>query len=127
MSELPKSAEAFKNITEAAENLKVPAYVLRFWEAKFPQISPLKLGGRRRYYSPEDIELLHSIKILLYKEGYTIKGVQKLVDDKGVGGLVQMTKSQERDFSIELPDDTVELEAILADIESIEDKLKKVL
>ncbi len=126
MSELQKSVDAFKNITEAAEQLKVPAYVLRFWEAKFPQISPLKLGGRRRFYSPEDIELLHSIKVLLYKEGYTTKGVQKLIEEKGISGIIQIANDQD-DFSIELPDDTVELESILADIEKLEDKLNKIL
>ncbi len=124
---MQKSIDAFKNITEAAEILKVPAYVLRFWEAKFPQITPLKLGGRRRYYSPEDIDLLHSIKIMLYKEGYTIKGVQKLLDEKGIGSMMQLTKTQEKDFSVELPDDTKELEDILSRLEQIEDNLSKVL
>ncbi len=127
MNELQKNADAFKNITEAAGALQVPAYVLRFWETKFPQISPLKLGGRRRFYSSEDIELLHTIKVLLYKEGYTIKGVQKMLSEKGVGSIMQMTQNTPKDFPIELPDDTSELEGLLASLENIEDKLKSAL
>lgn len=72
-----KSPAAFKTISEAAEILGVPAYVLRFWESQFPQISPTKSRGGRRYYRPEDMEVLTSIKNLLYKEGYTIKGARK--------------------------------------------------
>lgn len=72
-----KSAAAFKTIGEAAEILGVPAYVLRFWENQFPQIHPTKSRGGRRYYRPEDMEILTSIKTLLYKEGYTIKGARK--------------------------------------------------
>jgi DNA-binding transcriptional MerR regulator len=72
-----KSPAAFKTISEAAEILGVPAYVLRFWESQFPQISPTKSRGGRRYYRPEDMDVLTSIKTLLYKEGYTIKGARK--------------------------------------------------
>jgi len=72
-----KSPAAFKTISEAAEILGVPAYVLRFWESQFPQISPTKSRGGRRYYRPEDMEVLASVKHLLYKEGYTIKGARK--------------------------------------------------
>ncbi|MDX2074035.1 MAG: MerR family transcriptional regulator [Alphaproteobacteria bacterium] len=79
VSHLPeeKSPAAFKTISEAAEILGVPAYVLRFWESQFPQIHPTKSRGGRRYYRPEDMEVLTSIKDLLYKEGYTIKGARK--------------------------------------------------
>jgi len=72
-----KSARAFKTISEAAEILGVPAYVLRFWESQFPQISPTKSRGGRRYYRPEDMVVLEQVKHLLYKEGYTIKGARK--------------------------------------------------
>lgn len=74
-----KSASAFRTISEVARDLDVPQHVLRFWESKFSQVKPLKRGGGRRYYRPEDIELLRSIRTLLYRDGYTIKGVQKLM------------------------------------------------
>ncbi len=76
---LPKSAAAFRTISEVAGELDVAQHVLRFWESKFPQVRPLKRGGGRRYYRPEDIELLRQIRSLLYDEGYTIKGAQKLL------------------------------------------------
>ncbi len=74
-----KSAEAFRTISEVADELEMPQHVLRFWESKFSQVKPLKRGGGRRYYRPEDVVLLRNIRTLLYKEGYTIKGVQKLL------------------------------------------------
>ena len=74
-----KSAAAFRTISEVAGELDVAQHVLRFWESKFPQVRPLKRGGGRRYYRPEDIELLRQIRSLLYEEGYTIKGAQKLL------------------------------------------------
>ncbi len=74
-----KSAGAFRTISEVAGELNVEQHVLRFWETKFTQIKPLKRGGGRRYYRPEDVELLKNIHHLLYSEGYTIKGVQKLL------------------------------------------------
>ena len=74
-----KSASAFRTISEVADELKVQQHVLRFWESKFAQIKPLKRGGGRRYYRPEDVDLLKNIHHLLYQEGYTIKGVQKLL------------------------------------------------
>lgn len=74
---LQKSATAFKTISEAADMLNVPQHVLRFWESRFSQIKPLKMGGGRRYYRPEDIDILSKIQNLLYKQGYTIKGAKK--------------------------------------------------
>lgn len=74
-----KSAGAFRTISEVAEELDVAQHVLRFWESKFPQVRPLKRGGGRRYYRPEDVDLLRRIRSLLYDEGYTIKGAQKLL------------------------------------------------
>lgn len=76
-----KSATAFRTISEVSSDLDVPQHVLRFWEGKFPQLRPLKRGGGRRYYRPEDVELLRQIQNLLYGEGYTIKGVQRLLKD----------------------------------------------
>lgn len=78
-----KSASAFRTISEVAEDLGVPQHVLRFWETKFPAITPLKRGGNRRYYRPEDVALLRAINRLLYTDGYTIRGVQKLIKELG--------------------------------------------
>lgn len=76
-----KSAAAFRTISEVSSELEVPQHVLRFWETKFPQIKPLKRGGGRRYYRPDDVVLLRRIQTLLYKEGYTIRGVQRLLKE----------------------------------------------
>jgi DNA-binding transcriptional MerR regulator len=76
-----KSPTAFRTISEVASDLSVPQHVLRFWESKFQQIRPLKRGGGRRYYRPEDIHLISSIKDLLYNQGFTIRGVQKLLKE----------------------------------------------
>ena len=78
---LEKSAYAFRTISEVATELDVPQHVLRFWESKFSQVRPLKRGGGRRYYRPEDIDLLRRIRSLLYEDGYTIKGVQRLLKE----------------------------------------------
>ena len=78
-----KSPAAFRTISEVANELEVPQHVLRFWESKFSQVRPLKRGGGRRYYRPEDVELLRRIRALLYDDGYTIKGVQKLLRENG--------------------------------------------
>jgi len=78
---LEKSAHAFRTISEVATELDVPQHVLRFWESKFSQVRPLKRGGGRRYYRPEDIDLLRRIRSLLYEDGYTIKGVQRLLKE----------------------------------------------
>ena len=84
---MDKSADAFRTISEAAEELDVPQHVLRFWETRFPQIKPLKRAGGRRYYRPRDIEMLRLIKRLLYGEGYTIKGVLRVFNEQGAGAL----------------------------------------
>ncbi len=78
-----KSADAFRTISEVADELHVPQHVLRFWETKFPQVRPLKRGGGRRYYRPEDVFLLRRVADLLYTQGYTIKGVQRLLREGG--------------------------------------------
>ena len=79
-----KAPTAFRTISEVADDLHIPQHVLRFWETKFPQLKPLKRGGGRRYYRPEDIGLLKRISDLLYTQGYTIKGVQRLLRDGGL-------------------------------------------
>jgi len=79
-----KSAAAFRTISEVADELDVPQHVLRFWETKFTQVKPLKRGGGRRYYRPEDVDLLRQIRGLLYDDGYTIKGVQRLMREGGL-------------------------------------------
>ena len=86
-----KSAQAFRTISEVATELDVPQHVLRFWESKFSQVRPLKRGGGRRYYRPEDIDLLRRIRTLLYEDGYTIKGVQRLLKE-GRGRLPQQQR-----------------------------------
>tara|TARA_B100000427_G_C15152779_1_gene439442 strand:- start:67 stop:444 length:378 start_codon:yes stop_codon:yes gene_type:complete len=88
-----KSARAFRTIGEAASELDVPQHVLRFWEVKFSQISPVKRRGGRRYYRPKDIDLLLKIRKLLYDDGYTIKGVQKLFE-KRVKNPLKLTNSE---------------------------------
>ena len=78
-----KSADAFRTISEVAEDLDIPQHVLRFWETRFSQIKPLKRGGGRRYYRPDDVALLKGIRRLLYGEGYTIKGLQRILKEQG--------------------------------------------
>src|SRR5580698_9214576 len=84
---IEKGPEAYRTIREVADSMDLPQHVLRFWETRFPQIRPLKRAGGRRYYRPEDIERLRLIKRLLYDEGYTIKGVQKLFKEQGIQAL----------------------------------------
>jgi len=81
---MSKAAEAFRTISEVAAELDVQKHVLRFWESRFPQVRPMKRGGGRRYYRPEDMELLRGIRHLLHAEGYTIKGVQKILREHGI-------------------------------------------
>ena len=84
---MDKSSEAFRTITEVAENLDLPQHVLRFWETRFSQIKPLKRAGGRRYYRPEDVQLITAIRRLLYDEGFTIRGVQRLLREKGAKAI----------------------------------------
>ena len=84
-----KSPEAFRTISEVSKDLSLPQHVLRFWETKFIQIKPIKRGGGRRYYRPEDIRLLRGIKSLLYNDGYTIRGVQKVIKEVGTKKILQ--------------------------------------
>ena len=91
-----KSADAFRTISEVAIELELPTHVLRFWETKFSQIKPLKRGGGRRYYRPEDIAILRQIKILLYEDGYTIRGVRKLIRDVGLKNIKGAEKNLDK-------------------------------
>src|SRR4051812_36595012 len=83
-----KAPDAFRTISEVAEELELPQHVLRFWETRFNQIRPMKRGGGRRYYRPEDVDLLRGVRLLLYGQGFTIRGVQRLLKDKGVAFVV---------------------------------------
>ena len=89
-----KSPEAFRTISEVAEELDVPQHVLRFWEGRFAQIKPVKRAGGRRYYRPEDVDLLRGIRTLLYGDGFTIKGVQKILRDKGQRYVAELGRDQ---------------------------------
>ena len=82
-AKLKKAPNAFRTISEVADELQIPQHVLRFWETKFTQVKPLKRGGGRRYYRPDDIALLRRVSDLLYTQGYTIKGVQRLLREGG--------------------------------------------
>jgi DNA-binding transcriptional MerR regulator len=81
---LEKAPDAFRTISEVADEIDVPQHVLRFWESRFPQIRPMKRGGGRRYYRPDDVDLLRGVRHLLYGEGYTIRGVQRILREQGV-------------------------------------------
>lgn len=93
-STVQKSPDAFRTISEVAMELDVPQHVLRFWETKFTQIKPLKRGGGRRYYRPEDIDLLRGIRTLLYHDGYTIKGVQKVFREQGLRHVTEIGREE---------------------------------
>ncbi len=87
-----KAPDAFRTISEAADDLDLPQHVLRFWETRFPQIKPLKRGGGRRYYRPDDLEFLRGLKHLLHEQRYTIKGVQKIIKEHGVKSVQRAMK-----------------------------------
>jgi DNA-binding transcriptional MerR regulator len=88
VSRMDKSPDAFRTISEVAEDLDLPQHVLRFWETRFAQIKPMKRGGGRRYYRPQDVDLIKGIRHMLYDQGYTIKGVQRLLRENGNGFIV---------------------------------------
>src|SRR5512134_70341 len=92
-SAMSKAQEAFRTISEVADELGVPKHVLRFWEVKFPQVRPMKRGGGRRYYRPEDLELLRGIRHLLHAEAYTIKGVQKILREQGIDAVKDIARA----------------------------------
>jgi DNA-binding transcriptional MerR regulator len=88
---MEKTVEAFRTIGEVAVELDLPQHVLRFWETKFTQIRPVKRAGGRRYYRPEDVQLVAAIRVMLYSEGYTIKGVQRILKEQGVRAVLSPT------------------------------------
>jgi DNA-binding transcriptional MerR regulator len=94
-----KAPEAFRTISEVADELNVPKHVLRFWEAKFAQLKPMKRGGGRRYYRPEDVALLRGIRFLLYDDGYTIRGVQKILREQGPRFVMEQRPHAEGDVA----------------------------
>ena len=90
---MERPADAFRTISEVADDLDLPQHVLRFWETRFTQIKPLKRGGGRRYYRPDDVELLRAIRHLLYGEGYTIRGVQRILKEQGVKAVMGLVRA----------------------------------
>jgi DNA-binding transcriptional MerR regulator len=88
-----KAPDAFRTISEVAEEINVPQHVLRFWESRFTQIRPLKRGGGRRYYRPDDVNLLRGVRHLLYGEGYTIRGVQRILREEGLAFVQEVWKN----------------------------------
>ncbi len=105
---MDKAAEAFRTISEVADDLDVPQHVLRFWETRFTQIKPMKRGGGRRYYRPEDVDLLKGIRHLLYDKGYTIRGVQRILREHGNAHVIaighgEVTAADEYDDEVEEP------------------------
>ena len=142
---MAKGPHAFRTISEAADELGVPQHVLRFWETKFAQIRPLKRGGGRRYYRPEDIDLLRAIRGLLYDKGYTIKGVQKLIREGGLkladGEVVPDMPSPEgedtapAETAADLPlfranlsaDQLKEVKAAVGELTQLRDRLRRAL
>lgn len=93
---MDKAPDAFRTISEVADDLDVPQHVLRFWETRFTQIKPMKRSGGRRYYRPDDVNLLRGIRRLLYGEGYTIRGVQRILREHGVKSVQNLTDGSEK-------------------------------
>jgi len=90
---LDKAPDAFRTISEVADDLEIPQHVLRFWETRFSQIKPMKRSGGRRYYRPDDVDLLRGIRRLLYGEGYTIRGVQRILKEHGIASVQRLADS----------------------------------
>ncbi len=129
-----KAARAFRTITEVSAELNVPAHVLRFWEKKFSEVAPVQRVGGRRYYRPEDIALLKKIEYLLHKEGYTIKGVQKLLKDGTINAVVENrqnggeqgdTAAVQTDEDGQPVEPKPELDSVISELEEISALLKK--
>jgi DNA-binding transcriptional MerR regulator len=134
-----KSPDAFRTISEAADELDLPQHVLRFWETRFAPIKPLKRGGGRRYYRPEDVLLLKGIRHLLYDQGFTIKGVQRILKEKGLrhvigigqGGVVdpdlRLDDEQDDDVELALPPPSPNAALTDADREALSGVLRELL
>ena len=115
---MEKGPDAFRTISEVADDLDLPQHVLRFWETRFVQIKPMKRGGGRRYYRPDDVDLLRGIRHLLYGEGYTIRGVQQILKDQGLRYVQTVGRSAETDPA-RLCDINFDQEALEADAENL--------
>lgn len=130
-----KSPNAFRTISEVADGIGIPQHVLRFWESKFSQIKPMKRGGGRRYYRPEDVEVIEAIRRLLHDDGYTIKGAQKLLREHGVKAVVQQTyvvqpaedESKVTETIAVANTDEVSLTSLRDGLQSVHNDLKKAL
>ena len=127
-----KSKAAFRTIAEVAEELGVATHVLRFWETKFPQIKPMKRSGGRRYYRPDDVELVRRIRDFLYEKRYTIEGVQKLFKEKGVkailGEEIQKDFFEETADSVELNEESRKLISyVRGELQSVSEELERTL
>jgi DNA-binding transcriptional MerR regulator len=105
---LNKAPEAYRTISEVADELNLPQHVLRFWETRFPHIKPMKRGGGRRFYRPEDVDLLRGIRHLLYGDGYTIRGVQRILREQGVRAVQSVGQGREVALPPRSPHDEVE-------------------
>jgi DNA-binding transcriptional MerR regulator len=115
-----KSSSAFKTISEVAGELDLPQHVLRFWETKFTSIKPMKRGGGRRYYRPEDVDILRRIQGLLYADGYTIKGVQKLFKEGGKAPMQETSPAADKETPSKTDNKTRhKLKSILSELEEI--------
>jgi DNA-binding transcriptional MerR regulator len=129
-----KAPGAFRTISEVSEELDIPAHVLRFWESKFPHLNPMKRGGGRRYYRPADMALLRGIRRLLYDEGLTIKGLQKLFRERGPRFVVAIGEGAEVSGTFESEAEPVaepaqapaadRLSAVIARLEAVRDGLR---
>lgn len=111
---LDKALDAFRTISEVAEDLDLPQHVLRFWETRFNQIKPLKRGGGRRYYRPDDVELVKGIKHLLYAEGYTIKGVQRILKEEGLKFVQNIWRDGAQDVQAAAPASVAQIAPVVA-------------
>lgn len=124
-----KADDAFRTISEVATTLGVPQHVLRFWETRFPQLRPIKRGGNRRYYRPEDVALARALNRLLYSDGYTVKGVQKLLKERGVRAVIadatgEVVADEPADAAAPHPAGTSDM---LSDLRAIRDRLAAAL
>mgnify|MGYP006110720805 CR=1 FL=1 len=125
-NKIKKSSNAFLTISEVSEELKLPQHVLRFWETKFPSLKPMKRGGGRRYYRPKDIAFIKQIRKLLYTNGYTIKGVQKLLSDSDIKISPEITnKSMAQSIENTVDEKYKDLHSILEELINIRDELHK--
>jgi DNA-binding transcriptional MerR regulator len=116
MSVVEKAPDAFRTISEVADEIDVPQHVLRFWESRFSQIRPMKRGGGRRYYRPDDVDLLRGIRHLLYGEGYTIRGVQRILREHGAAFVQNVWRAGAEAPPPQLDEDAEDADSASADV-----------